>query len=73
MVESRCPIDGYIESVSPSTKQMSTLIAAYELIRGMIRKDRKDLNLLMYGSTVNGLMAMGTHNSDLDLTVINET
>ncbi len=73
MVESRSPIESYIDRVSPSTAQMDTLIAAYELIRGMIRKDSEDLNLLMYGSTVNGLMTMGTHNSDLDLTVINET
>jgi len=51
---------------------MDILIKAYELIRLMIRKDDPDLNMLMYGSTVNGLMTMGTHSSDLDLTVINE-
>ena len=51
---------------------MDILIKAYELIRLMIRKEEADLNMMMYGSIVNGLMTMGTHSSDLDLTVINE-
>ena len=72
MVESHSPIKSYVERVSPTDEQMDILIKAYELIRLMIRKDDKDLNMLMYGSTVNGLMTMGTHSSDLDLTVIKE-
>jgi DNA polymerase sigma len=72
MVEPRSPIESYVERVSPTDEQMDILIKAYELIRLMIRKDAADLNMLMYGSTINGLMTMGKHSSDLDLTVINE-
>ena len=59
MVESRSSLDRYVESVSPTEKQTDILIAAYNLIRDMIRKDSEELNLLMYGSTINGLMMMG--------------
>jgi len=72
MVESHSPINSYVERVSPTDEQMHLLIKAYELISLIIHKADPDLNMLMYGSKVNGLMTMGTHSSDLDLTVINE-
>lgn len=57
--------------VSPTDGQMDTLIEAYEVLRAIVNKEKPDLDLLMYGSVVNGLITMDSKSpSDLDLTVV---
>lgn len=53
---------------------MEIICEVYSILREMIRTDFEHLNLLMYGSTANGLLDMSRNKkgSDLDLTVINE-
>ena len=55
---------------------MQIVFEVYDQIRDMIRIKMKDLNVLMYGSILNGLFEVNEkkteHASDLDLTLINE-
>jgi DNA polymerase sigma len=60
-----------VEKVSPTNDTMDQLIDLYEVIRKIVQQKFSDLDVLMYGSTLNGLLSIDkTNGSDLDLTLI---
>lgn len=60
-----------MEKVSPTNDIMDQLIDLYEVIRKIVQQKFSDLDVLMYGSTLNGLLSIDkTNGSDLDLTLI---